>query len=167
MPIRNLWSLKPGECIVAEEIMKNLRRMQVYFPIYDVGIDLLIVKRSKHVWIQVKQSRHYTGHVWKSGHEGHSWHQIKKKLLEKSGRADFYVFLTYLPSIGRHRISRFENRFLIVPTEELRRRAKIKDAGKPGVYSFCFHFEDKRVRDERITVEINDERADYSQFLEA
>jgi hypothetical protein len=168
MPVRNLWSLEPGECIVAEEVMKKLRGVEVYFPMHDVGIDLLLVKGRKHVGIQVKESRYYTGYVWKkSGHEGHSWHQIKKKILEKTGNVDFYVFLTYLPSIGSHKISRFENRFLVVPVEELRRRAKIKDPGKPGVYSFCFHFENNRVWDERITAEIGDERANYSQFLDA
>lgn len=168
MPVRNLWSFEPGECIVAEEVMKRLRGVEVYFPMHDVGIDLLLVKGRKHVGIQVKESRYYTGYVWKkSGHEGHSWHQIKKKILEKTGNVDFYVFLTYLPSIGSHRISRFENRFLVVPAEELRRRAKIKDPGKPGVYSFCFHFENNRVWDERMTAEISDERADYSQFLNA
>jgi len=43
----------------------------------------------------------------------------------------------------------------------------IKDAGRAGVCSFCFHFEGRRVWDERIIVEINDERADYSKFLSA
>ena len=167
MPVRNLYSLEPGECIVAEEIMKRLKGIEVYFPIHDVGIDLLVVKGNKHVGIQVKESRYYFGYVWKkSGHEGHSWHQVKRKVLE-SGRADFYVFLTYLPSFGGHRMNRFENAFLVVPAEELRKRAEIKDAGRRGVYSFCFHFEGRRVWDERITVEIDDERGDYSEFLNA
>ena len=56
MPIRNLWSLEPGECIVAEELIKRLK-CDVYFPIRDVGIDLLAVKGAKHIGIQVKESR--------------------------------------------------------------------------------------------------------------
>lgn len=58
VPIRNVWSLEPGECIVAEEIMERLK-CEVYFPVRDVGLDLLIVKGDKHVGIQVKESRYY------------------------------------------------------------------------------------------------------------
>lgn len=39
MPVRNIWSLEPGECIVAEEIIKKLG-CEVYFPVRDVGLDL-------------------------------------------------------------------------------------------------------------------------------
>lgn len=57
--------------------------------------------------------------------------------------------------------------FLIVPKNELRKRSKIKDSGKSKKFSFCFHFEDQKVWDERITEPITDERADYSKFLGA
>ena len=43
MPVRNLWSLEPGECLVAEEILNRLKNVEVYFPIRDVGVDLLVV----------------------------------------------------------------------------------------------------------------------------
>ena len=55
LPVRNIWSLEPGECIVAEEIMKRLK-YEVFFPLRDIGIDLLVVKSNKHVGIQVKES---------------------------------------------------------------------------------------------------------------
>ncbi|MDH5482745.1 MAG: hypothetical protein OEY22_07700 [Candidatus Bathyarchaeota archaeon] len=98
MPIRNLWSLEPGECIVAEEIFDKLKDLEVFFPVHDVGVDLLVVKGKKHVGIQVKESRYYIGRTWKSGHVGHSWQQIKKvKFDGNKGKVDFYVFLTYLP----------------------------------------------------------------------
>lgn len=119
VPVRNIWSLEPGECIVAEEIMKRLK-CDVYFPVRDVGLDLLVVKGGKHVGIQVKESRYYLGYRWKSGHVGHSWHQIKReKFLKDRDKVDFYVFLTYLPLIGEHKLSHFETKFLIVPSAEL------------------------------------------------
>lgn len=173
MPVRNLWSLEPGECIVAEEILERLKGCEVYFPIHDVGVDLLVVKSDKHVGIQVKESRYYARRIWKSGHVGHSWHQIKKEKFLKR-KADFYVFLTYLPVVGEHKISRFENKFLIVPSAELEKRMTVKGAGKKETYSFCFHFgygiEDGKAWDERVkggVSTLENPLADYSEFLDA
>jgi hypothetical protein len=164
LSIRNIWSLQPGECFVAEELTK--RGFEVYFPLRDIGVDLLVVNEEKHVGIQVKESRYYISRKWKSGHVGHSWHQIRMKKLLKS-KVDFYVFLTYLPVHGEHKVSRFQNRFLIVPRSELEKRAIVKDAGKRDIFSFCFHSEGNHVWDERVTVSLEDKRTDYSQFLEA
>ena len=167
LPVRNIWSLEPGECIVAEEIMKRLK-YEVFFPLRDIGIDLLVVKGNKHVGIQVKESRYYFSRKWRSGHIGHSWHQIKeKKFLRDKGHVDFYVFLTYLPVLGEHKISHFENKFLVVPYKEIERRIAVKDPGKREVYSFCFHFEGNKVWDERVTVSLENELTDYSEFLDA
>lgn len=163
MPIRNIWSLEPGECFTAEKLAKV---GEVFFPLHDVGVDLLVVEGKRHVGIQVKESRYYASRRWKSGHVGHSWHQIRQSKLLKS-KVDFYVFLTYLPVYGEHKVSRFQNRFLIVPTTELRKRTEVKDAGKRNIFSFCFHFEGDRVWDERVTVTLQNNRTDYSQFLEA
>ena len=163
MPVRNMWSLEPGECFAAERLAKI---GEVFFPLHDVGVDLLVVKGEKHVGVQVKESRYYIGRKWKSGHVGHSWHQIKKKKLLKS-EVDFHIFLTYLPVYGNHKVSSFQNSFLIVPKSELEERIRIKDAGKSGVFSFCFHFEDGHVWDERVIVSLGNKLADYSRFLEA
>jgi hypothetical protein len=67
-----MWSLEPGECIVAEEMLHELDDVDVYFPVHDVGVDLLVVRGKKHGGIQVKESRYYKSHAWKSGHVGHS-----------------------------------------------------------------------------------------------
>jgi hypothetical protein len=39
--------------------------------------------------------------------------------------------------------------------------------GKRGIFSFCFHFEDNRVWDERVTVSLENSLTDYRKFLEA
>ncbi len=44
---------------------------------------------------------------------------------------------------------------------------KIKDPGKSEAYSFCFHFEDEGVWDERVTVELDDPLTNYSEHLNA
>jgi hypothetical protein len=163
MPIRNIWNLEPGECLAAEKLAEI---GEVFFPLHDVGVDLLVVKGEKHVGTQVKESRYYFGRQWKSGHVGHSWHQIRKEKLLRS-KVDFYIFLTYLPAYGEHKLSYFQNRFLIVPRSELNERVRIKDAGKSGIFSFCFHFEDDHVWDERVIVSLENKLTDYGRFLEA
>lgn len=40
--IRNLWSLR-GERIVAEEMFGKMKDADVFFPVHDVGVDLLVV----------------------------------------------------------------------------------------------------------------------------
>jgi hypothetical protein len=64
----------------------------------------------------------------------------------------------------------FQKRFLVVPKDELMKRISIKDPGKSGVYSFCFHFEKDKVWDERVTSvgnELSIDRSDYTRFLDA
>jgi hypothetical protein len=168
MPVRNLWSLEPGECIVAEEILNRLKDVEVYFPIHDVGVDLLVVRGKRHVGIQVKESRYYIKRMWKSGHVGHSWQQLKKVKFERGkDKVDFYVFPTYLPIEGEHKVSTFGYKFLVVPSDEIEKRVVIKDPGKRDIFSFCFHFQDRNVWDERVRLTLDDPRTDYSQFLNA
>jgi hypothetical protein len=159
MPIRNLWSLESGEVVTAEAILENIKDSEVYFPLHDIGIDLLIVKGKKHVSIQVKESRYFTQRVLK-GTKGHSWHQLhKRKFLRDKLKLDFYVFLTYLPQSGEHRLSSFENRFLIVPTSDLEKLIDGKPSGKKEIYSFYFNFEGQKVVEKRDTI------TDYSEYL--
>jgi len=92
-------------------------------------------------------------------------HQIKRaKFLKR--KADFYFFLTYLPVISEHKISHFENKFLIVPSAELEKRMAVFDPGKNQIYSFCLHFEDGKVWGERVTVPHN-KLTTYDEFLDA
>jgi hypothetical protein len=159
MPIRNMWSLECGEVLTAEAVIENVKGVEVYFPLHDIGTDLLLMMGCNHISIQVKESRYFTSRVLK-GTKGHSWHQIHKLKLEKE-KVDFYVFLTYLPRFGEYKMSSFENKFLIVPATDLKEFAESKNSGKTGIYSFYFNFEGKRVVDKRDGV------TDYSKYFEA
>jgi len=154
MPIRNLWSLECGEIITTEALLKNIKGCEVYFPFKDIGIDLLVIKDKKPVSIQVKESRYYT----KRKH--HSWHSVYRKKLSGKETVDFYVFLTYLPKYGEHKMSKFENKFIIVPTPKLEKLINRKKVDKSGRYSFYFNFEGKKV------VENRDDETDYSEYLD-
>ena len=141
-------------------------RCEVFFPVHDVGVDLLVVKGLKHVGVQVKESRYFFRRRRSGQVLGHSWHQVKRtKLLKR--KVDFYVFLTYMPVVGEHKISRFDNKFLIVPSSELEERMVAKDAGKRQIYSFYFHFDCAKVWDERVVVEAGNPLTDYTEFLDA
>lgn len=159
MPIRNLWSLESGEVVTAEAILKNIKDSEVYFPLHDIGVDLLVVKRKKHVAVQVKESRYFTQRVLK-GTRGHSWHQLHKKKLEKE-KVDFYIFLTYYQKDGENSPSPFEHRFIVIPTSDLEKKIEEakKKSGKKGIFSFYFNFEDKKV------IEKRDIPTDYSNYL--
>jgi len=58
LPVHNLWSLEPGECIVAEELLEKLKGAEVYFTVHDVGVDLLVVRGQRHVGIQARMHSH-------------------------------------------------------------------------------------------------------------
>ena len=156
MPIRNIWSLETGEAVTAEVLLENVENCEVYFPVRDVGMDLLVVRGSKHVGVQVKESRYYLS---TSGEAGHSWHQLSVKNLRQKG-PDFYVFLTYVPRFGERRVRTFENRFVIVPAADLERLVVGKSGGKKNVYSFYLSFDGERVTEAR------DGKADYSEYLD-
>ena len=64
MPLRNLWSLNPGELRVAEQLQGKIPGCAVYFPVRDVGLDLLLIIGDHHYGIQVKESRYYEGKDW-------------------------------------------------------------------------------------------------------
>ena len=116
MTIKNFWSLEPGECFVAEELDKRLKKKncQVFFPLHDTGTDLLITKGEKHIGIQVKESRSYKK---RDKISENSWHQISKKKLKDFETVDFYVFVTYIPKDGERK---FEKKFFEIVTENLK-----------------------------------------------
>jgi hypothetical protein len=168
MPIKNLWSLEPGECIVAEKIARALKgECQLFFPLKDIGTDLLIVRKAKCISLQVKESRYFKN--GKCGdYYGYAFHQVaKKKIHLEEKLVDFFIFLTYLPVTSKTGKIHFEHRYLVVPTNELRKRAAQKSAGKSKIYRFYFHFGENEVLDIRGTSGLPRESKDYTSFVDA
>jgi hypothetical protein len=153
-----MWSLECGEVLTAEAILEHVKGAEIYFPLHDIGTDLLVMKGCNHVSVQVKESRYFTQRMLR-GSIGHSWHQIHKRKLEKEN-VDFYIFLTYLPRFDEHKMASFENKFVIVPTDDLKKLVKDKNSGEKGIYSFYFNFREKKVFDKR------DGLTDYSKYLD-
>lgn len=161
MPLRNMWSLQPGEVLVAEEILNKIPGTAVYFPVRDVGVDLLVAKSKQHCGVQVKESRYYSTKKWHN-----SWHQVSEKNLypqasSKRTVPDFFVFLTYMPDYGKTKLSAFKELYIVLPIRELIARVGAKrQSGE--VYSFCFSFDGQRVSDIREEYE----GSDYTPFLD-
>ena len=165
MPIRNFWSLEPDECLVAEKLLEKLPDSQVFFPVRDIGVDLLVSSGEKHANIQVKGSRYYTQRkgVELPPESCHSWHQVVAKKLDRRN-VDFYIFVTSIARESANRITRFDTRFLVVPQSEVLRRVVAKSQGKQGVYRFYFCFNNQRVFDTRE--KSTDELFNYTAFLD-
>jgi hypothetical protein len=160
MPIRNMWSLECGEVLTAEAILEHVKGAEIYFPLHDIGTDLLVMKESSHISIQVKESRYFT-EKGRKGVKGSSWHQIHKRKFQRDrNKVNFYVFLTYLPRFGEHKLVSFENKFVVVPTKDLEKLIENKPSGEKEIYSFYFNFDGKKV------VENRNEVTDYSEYLD-
>lgn len=164
MPIRNMWSLNPGEVLVAEQIRKRISDCQVYFPLNDVGIDLLVVRGQRHCGVQVKESRYYRPE------RPHSWHQIHSTNLEpsltsKKQLPDVYVFLTYYDNQDQEGMKKpfFKERYLIVPPKFLKDRLDARQESQSnGKYSLYFSFDEKEKR--VLEIRKKEKEVDYTEF---
>lgn len=134
---------------MAERLAVERPDLKLYFPIKDVGVDLLAVPVSgRPVSIQVKESRTFDS--------GSTWHQVRE---EKLTAADVFVFISYVPS-DRGGRTVFANEFVVVPQQDLRDLCKRKKAPQ-GKYSFYFK------RNGESLVESRDGEIDFSKFLSA
>ena len=129
MPIKNFWSLEPGEAMVAETMRHQLPGWEIFFPVKDIGVDLLAVReagtsRGRMLTIQVKESKAYerrdrdvtpvdsvTG-----------WFVLNPPKTRRSiPRVNFYVFVcSHYKFAGTRKLLTVS--YVIVPTQELIRR---------------------------------------------
>ena len=168
MPIKNMYSFEPGECLAAEWIAEHLGTgCRLYFPIKDKGVDLLVERKGRTITVQVKESRYYEEGTAK-GYTGFAFHQMYKHQLESAkGQVDFFVFLTYLPVESETGKMRFTHRYLVVPTSELAKRAVLKNTGSSKKYRFYFHYGDNEIIDIRDTSGVPRKWKDYTKFDDA
>jgi len=179
MAVRNMWSLEPGEVNVAREIRDRLKEFEVFFPIKDIGVDLLAVKNlsssenRRIVSIQVKESgEYYTRRGQKLGYK-RGWYTLNvKKFYDYIDRVDFYIFVLYR-QIPHKKRTRYKTDFVIVPTSELAKRIEHKKKGKRCHFYLSFKVEGKEgtfIDTRGITLKNQEieEKApfrDYSKYL--
>ena len=124
-----LFTLHAGEYLVGAHIEKKFKRANVWVPVRDTGIDLLVSdpKNRKTVSLQVKFSKDFLVTHMRSEFQERlracGWWTINREKLAKSS-ADFWVFV----------LQGFASRstdFVVVPRQELLGRlSAIHGAGK-------------------------------------
>jgi hypothetical protein len=120
--MKPLFTVHGGEYIVGSHIEQNYRRINVWIPSRDTGIDLLISDHgSRHaVSLQVKFSKDFLvthmGAIFQKSLRACGWWTINKKKLEKS-TANLWVFV--LLGFNRRSVD-----FIVIPPKELLRRLK-------------------------------------------
>ena len=177
MAIKNFWSLEAGEAMVAEAIRRKLSDWEVFFPVKDVGVDLLVVtalgtKETRVVTVQVKESK-----AFERGSNDITppdtvvnWFLLNGEKVEKSQtRANFYIFVCSRYDFDAAKKTLLAD-YLIIPFQELVRRLRSYKAGERWDLYFCVE-KDGRCLDWRgithknKTEEIKCSERHYSDFL--
>jgi hypothetical protein len=180
MPIKNFWSLEAGEAMVADELQHKLPRWEVFFPIKDVGVDLLAASGVgtnvvQVLTFQVKESR---AHPRRKNdltppNTNVNWFSIDSAKMQRfQSRVNFYVFVCSHYDFVAARKNLVPS-YMIIPSRELIRRLRsysISTSKKRWFLYLCVE-ESRRCLDWRgITRKNKDkeiERAErnYSSFL--
>jgi hypothetical protein len=120
--MKPLFTIHAGEYLVGSHIEQQFRRVNVWVPSRDTGVDLLVSDRRNRraVSLQVKFSKDFLvthmGPVFQKDLRSCGWWTIDQNKLRDSP-ADFWVFV--LHGFARRTID-----FIIVPPRELWRRLR-------------------------------------------
>lgn len=132
--MRPLFTIHAGEYLVASHIEQNLKRVNVWIPSRDTGIDLLVTDRRsrRSASLQVKFSKDYLvthmAAAFQRQLRASGWWVINRDKLRVSP-ADFWVFV--LLGFGRRSID-----FVIVPREALQGRLRAIHGSRKMIHVF-------------------------------
>lgn len=119
--MKPLFTIHAGEYLVGSYIEQTFRRVNVWVPSRDTGVDLLVSdRRNRHaVSLQVKFSKDFLPHmlaVLQKELRACGWWTIDRDKLRESP-AEFWVFVL-------HGFAKRTSDFVIVPRQELWRRLR-------------------------------------------
>jgi hypothetical protein len=120
--MKPLFSVHAGEYLVGSHIERRYRRVRVWLPATDTGIDLLVSDRAnrKSVSLQVKFSKDFLvthfGPEFKPALKACGWWTLDYAKLKRSP-ADYWVFV--LEGFAGRSVD-----FIVVPPRELSRRLR-------------------------------------------
>ncbi|MGH8543436.1 MAG: hypothetical protein ACREX3_07375 [Gammaproteobacteria bacterium] len=140
--MKPLFTIHAGEYLVGSHIEQQFRRVNVWVPSRDTGIDLLVSDRRNRraVSLQVKFSRDFLvthmGPVFQKELRACGWWTIDQGKLRRSP-ADFWVFV--LHGFARRTID-----FVIVPPQELWRRLRSIHGSQRMIQSYLWVTESHR-----------------------
>ncbi len=122
--MKSLFTIHAGEFLVGDYIEREFRRVNLWLPSQDTGIDLLVTdsKNEKTVSLQVKFSRDYLAThmtaIFQKPLRAFGWWSLNQQKIANS-KADYWVFV--LPSFER----RSTDFVVIKPSELLARLEEI------------------------------------------
>jgi hypothetical protein len=128
--MKPIFTIHAGEYLVAAQIEKTLKNVNVWLPGKDTGIDLLLTDKSnkKTVSIQVKFSKDFNlTHVeenLRKNIKGAGWWTLNKEKIESS-QADYWVFIIYSLEKKTHDYIIIEPKKLLYIFKKLNRTNKI------------------------------------------
>ncbi len=142
MTYKNIYSFQPSELHVAEEITKLGKEYEVFFPVKDEAVDLIISKnlldgKRNVITIQVKASR-----MFEKGIEPglpRFWIKLDPKKLERfAKKVDFYIMVFYKTIYEIESTPHFEREYIVIPTKELIIKSKHKKGWARGWLNYYF-----------------------------
>jgi hypothetical protein len=119
--MRPLFTIHAGEYVVGEYIEQKYRKLNVWIPSKDTGIDLLVTNKTntKSVSLQVKLSRDYRPPEAATDFDrsliAGGWLMLTHEKIAKS-TADYWVFVL----VSHER--RTQPQFIVIPPDELLKR---------------------------------------------
>lgn len=134
--MKPLFTIHAGEYLVGSHIEKHFRRVNVWVPSRDTGVDLLVSDRRNRraVSLQVKFSKDFLvthmGPVFQKELRACGWWTIDQRKLRTSP-ADFWVFV--LLGFARRTVD-----FIIVPPRELWRRLRSIHGSQKMIQSYLW-----------------------------
>jgi|SRR6516164_4059467 len=142
--MKPLFTLHAGEFLVDTEIETNFRRVNVWIPAKDTGIDLLVTNKNntETVSLQVKFSRDYNDAyvrnvALRDGVRVGGWWTPTQKQIENS-RADYWVFVLYGLTNQRTKD------FIIVKPSDLLKRLRAIHGSRQKFHSYFWVTEEGR-----------------------
>ena len=142
MTYKNIFSFEPSELHSAEKIVELGKDYEIFFPVKDEAVDLIVTKNladgdRKVITIQVKASRMFEKGLEKG--LPRFWIKLDPKKLEKfSKKVDFYIFVFYKTIYETDSIPHFEREYAVIPTKDLIEKSKNKKGWVQGWLNYYF-----------------------------
>jgi hypothetical protein len=140
--MRSIFSIHAGEYITGDFIEHKLkdnanRKLNVWIPSKDTGVDLLITNQSnsKMVTIQVKFSKDYTGMISEEfqSMQACGWWVLDLNRIRDDSKADYWVLVINHKTLDIKKV-----RFVIIEPSELYKRLKNIHNNTKKVHSYLW-----------------------------
>jgi hypothetical protein len=171
--MKSLFTIHAGEFIVGDYIERKFRRVKIWLPSKDTGVDLLLTdsKNQKALSLQIKFSRDFlTTHmpvIYQKPLRACGWWSLNRKKIDNS-QADYWVFVL----VGFERRS---TDFVIIKPSELLARLNSIHGNLTTIQSYLWITEKKKCwearglkRPDQLKIaqgQYTDNDRDFSEYL--